>query len=915
MKHKINTDGQVGWVAWSSLIICMGALFVILRTTLDRAFDTQTGVIVVATSATAGFITAARCRRFGLLTGLTLPLLFGLAMALDWVTCKAFFWQMAGLGMGIYMAILGGRIAMYMIAVDQQSRQRQRYLMLCVMLLPALLVGVFRFYWDAVRSVPHGLEIWSLRLVLLWAFLLMAWRPQLLLRAIAFILCNTFYQLRLFHDERLPDHGPALIVSNHVSFLDALFIMGLKERKITILVHRNFYRLWGFNWFFRWIGALEVPAANHPKEMRKFFRKVHKVLYRGGMVCMFPEGSITGNDVMQEFKTGVSAMLPDKSIPVIPMHLSMLWGSLFRIHRGHLRFIKPHKLPIPATIYVGEPIPSDWDGFRIWQKIGELGAEVELPPIPGEKTIHHRYLKRAKQRPLGTTFHDYDEKKSLNNFQFLCYAILLSKKFRRILAERGDDGKNLGIMLPNNICNAAALLALWFSDRTAAMINYTAGGAAMEKMREKAKLKTIITSRDFLQKAQLPANDDMIFMEDVTDSITPAEKFRNFLQVLLLPHWVLIRKIAPESCRDVKSCAAILFSSGSTGIPKGVMLSHHNLNSNIFSFWREIAWRPDDSVLGNLPLFHAFGLMTNFCFPAVTGTDVYFIPSPLDGKAACQAVKEHRISLMLSTPTFLQSYLRYATVEGFSSLRLVITGAEKLQKKLFEKVKEITGLNIVEAYGATEMSPIVSINISSSLFTLGKESGPYGSVGVPMPGIAVRIIDPDSGKELGENEQGLLHCKGASVMLGYLGDAKATGEVITPDGYYNTGDMATVDRNGCIRIVGRMNRFSKIAGEMVPHEMIERKIEELGHLDNMVAVAARPDEKRGEELVVFYTREAQFEVKELLQKLRDAKLPNLWIPRADCFLAIDELPMLGNGKKDLKKIQQMGRESAKQTSI
>ena len=226
---------------------------------------------------------------------------------------------------------------------------------------------------------------------------------------------------------------------------------------------------------------------------------------------------------------------------------------------------------------------------------------------------------------------------------------------------------------------------------------------------------------------------------------------------------------------------------------------------------------------------------------------------------------------------------------------MVIAGAEKLQRKLFERVKTITGLNIVEAYGCTEMSPIVAINISSSLFTLGKESGPYGSIGVPMPGIAVKIIDPETGAELGENEQGLLHCKGASVMIGYLDDPEATAQAITPDGYYNTNDIATVDRNGCIRIV-------------VPHEMIERRIEELAHLDNLVAVAARPEERKGEQLVVFYAREAVFDIAELLKKMRESGLPNLWIPRADCFFEVDAIPMLGNGKKDLKRVKAMAKE-------
>ena len=909
MARKVNTDGQVGWVAWGSLIICMGALFVILRSSLSEAFDSDWGVISVAAAATAGIITVARCRRFGLLTGLTLPVVFGLALALHWVASDLPVWRMAGLVIGIYLALVGGRVAMYLIYIDQRSRQSHWFLTCCIVLLPTMLVAVFKLCWQKICSMPHGLEVYSQYLLIAWGVFLLIWRPELLLRALTFILCNTFYRLRLEHAERLPDYGPVLIVSNHVSFLDALFIMGLKARKVTILIHSNFYRMPGFKWFFRWIGALEVPNANQPKQMQKFFEKVHRVLDRGGVVCMFPEGSISQNGVMQEFKSGVAAMLPNNDVPVIPMHLSMLWGSLFRIHQGHLRFIRPHKLPIPAAVYVGEPIPGNWSVFKIWQKIGELGAEAEMPLIPGEKTIHHRFLKRAKQHPLQVTFKDYDQTEALNNFQLLARAVLLSKKFRQILSERNDSGKNMGLMLANGTLAAEALLALWFSDRRAAMINYTSGPEAMQKMRIKAELKTIVTSRALVEeKLKQPILEEMVFLEDIYASITTKEKILNFLQVLLVPHWILIRLISPASWRGVTDCATILFSSGSTGLPKGVMLSHHNLNSNIISFWREIAWRPNDSVLGNLPLFHVFGLMTNFCFPAVTGTTVVFVPNPLDGKAVCQTIKDNRITLLLATPTFLQSYLKYATVEDFSSLRLVIAGAEKLQRKLFERVKNITGLNIVEAYGCTEMSPIVAINISSSLFTLGKESGPYGSIGVPMPGIAVKIIDPDTGAELGENEQGLLHCKGASVMIGYLDDPEATAKAITPEGYYNTNDIATVDRDGCIRIVGRMTRFSKIAGEMVPHEMIERRIEELGHLDGMVAVAARPDERKGEQLVVFYAKEARFDTAELLKKMRESGLPNLWIPRADCFFEVDAIPMLGNGKKNLKKVQEMAKE-------
>ena len=471
MIKKHNTDSQVGWVAWGSLVICMAALFVILRCTLDEAFAREAGVILVAAAATAGFISAASCRRFGLLTGLTLPTVFGLAWALELVSSEFYYWRMTGLAVGIYLALVGGRVAMHMIYVDQRSRERNRWLFSCVVLLAAALIAGFRFYWSHISNVPHGLEVWSQRVVIVWGLLILIWRPELLLRLFAFILGNTFYRVRLENAELIPDHGPVVIVSNHVSFLDALFIMALKERKVTILIHRSFYLMVGFRLFFRWIGALEVPDANQPKQMRKFFRKVHKVLLQGGMLCIFPEGSISSTGVMQEFKTGVASLLPHKNIPVIPIHMSMLWGSLFRIHQGHLRFIKPHKLPIPATVYVGKPIPGNWSGFQIWQRIGELGAEAEMPPIPGEKPIHHRFLKRAKQRPLHVTFQDCDEKKPLNDLQFLARSILISKKLRKIIADRADDSENMGIMLSNGTLTAAALLAVWFADRRGAMIN------------------------------------------------------------------------------------------------------------------------------------------------------------------------------------------------------------------------------------------------------------------------------------------------------------------------------------------------------------------------------------------------------------------------------------------------------------
>ena len=289
------SEAKIGWLAWITLIFEIGSLFVLLSKNLSEAFDSEPGIVVVVCTATIGMLCAARSHRFGMLTGLVLPVIYGMALALRLGMSEVFAWRMTGLGMGILCAIMAGRIAMYLIAVDLKSREQSLWLFTFVILLPLLLVAGFRIGWSRIAAVPNGLELWTIRVLLVWGTALLIWRPALLLRTLIFLIGSTLYRVRVLHSSRIPDYGPALIIANHVSFLDVLFIMGLKARKVTFMVHRNFYRAPVFHLFFRWVGALEVPNANQPKQMQQLFEKIRKdSLYTDDCVGPTVPGSKSG---------------------------------------------------------------------------------------------------------------------------------------------------------------------------------------------------------------------------------------------------------------------------------------------------------------------------------------------------------------------------------------------------------------------------------------------------------------------------------------------------------------------------------------------------------------------------------------------------------------------------------------------
>ncbi len=725
--------------------------------------------------------------------------------------------------------------------------------------------------------------------------------PNIFLRFAIMVLSHTFYRLEQHGVDKLPQSGPALLVANHVSFTDMLFITACTPRKIYFMMHEDFYNLPVLNLFAHWVQFIKVPAPQKPKQMQQLFTQVKQLLAEGNMVCVFPEGGITQNGIMQGFHSGIKPFVPeDVEVPVFPVRLGMVWGPFLTIHEDKLKIMPPHELPMPVSVTVGNPVSADLSTYQMRQVLSELAAETEMPPRYNEKTLHHQFAHRTRRHPFQKSFSDF-EGKSLNNFSFLVRALLLSRKIRNIVPE---DCEYVGVMMPSCMAHAVTLLAVMFADKTPAMINFTASESTIQKSLEKADVTCILTSKAFLTKAKIKPSPKMVFLEDIAKKITGSEKFWVTLATACLPSREIMNIFAPESHDDVYRNAILLFSSGTTADPKGVMLTHHNFNSDFFSFWRVIGWTKSDCIVGNLPLFHSFGLMVCFWLPMISGARIVYIPNPLDHTSVVRLIETCKATLMVATPTFLQAYLRKASAEQFKSLRLVVTGGEKLRPDIAEKYKSITGLTVVEGYGCTETSPIVSINLSSSIFTLGSEAGVPGSIGVPMPGVCVKIVDPETFEPLPEDHEGLLLVKGPIVMKGYLKDSEGTANVLK-DGWYNTGDIAKMRWDGYITITGRQSRFSKISGEMVPHEMVEAAISEIIKKDTRcVAVAGKPDGRKGEKLVVLYS-DKDIDPKEIIQGLKEKGLTNLWIPKNDDFIYIEHMPLLGTGKLDLRRVKEL----------
>ena len=489
--------------------------------------------------------------------------------------------------------------------------------------------------------------------------------------------------------------------------------------------------------------------------------------------------------------------------------------------------------------------------------------------------------------------------------------LLRSLVLRRLLLRGvlGDDEPRVGVLLPPTNGGVIVNAALALAGRVAVNLNYSASESVINACVEAAGLRHVLTSQKVLDKLGVNLACDVVPLETLRGSVTTADKLSAVVGAYASPAPLLERRLGIDRA-TLDDVATIIFTSGSTGRPKGVVLSHRNLVANIRAIERAVHLDRHDVILGVLPFFHAFGYTVSLWAPLILDMAGAYHFNPLDARQVGKLCRDSGATILLATPTFLRSYLKRVPEEDFKTLDVVIVGAEKMPIPLAEAFERKYGVRPVEGYGATELAPVASVNIPPTRSRTPSPDLREGSIGLPLPGVRVRVVDPESREPLPPDTEGMLEVSGPNRMVGYLDDDAKTAEVLH-DEWYVTGDIARIDPDGFIHITGRQSRFSKIGGEMVPHVRVEEEIQDiLGGEDaesQLAVVTGVPDEKKGERLVVLHLPMDRTP-DEVCEELRKRGLPNLWLPSPDAFLEVESLPLLGSGKLDLKGLAQLAKE-------
>ncbi|MEY2488992.1 MAG: acyl-[acyl-carrier-protein]-phospholipid O-acyltransferase [Verrucomicrobiota bacterium] len=716
-------------------------------------------------------------------------------------------------------------------------------------------------------------------------------------------LARLIYRVTATGLEHLPAGG-FLLLPNHITWVDAIVLMLASPRPIRFIIDEGVYRNRFLHPVLRAVGCIPITPRKAKDAMREAAAKIRA----GEIVCLFPEGELSRSGSLLRLRRGYEIIARQAEAPVVPVWLDRLWGSIFSFQGGRFFTKWPRSVPYRVMVAFGHPLPAEAADIATVReellKIGEF-CYSQRPTLRGH--LAQACLRGLKRNPFRVAITDGLDGTSLTRGKLLGVAIALSRHLRRTCPER-----RIGIVLPPGKGGVVANLAVVFAGKIPVNVNFTSARDSIESAREQAGLSTIITARMLAKRLEdFPWTRQVIHLDDILPKMKRAIAGWWVLAVAV-PSALLARMLRLPRIGD-RAEAILLFTSGSSGQPKGVALTHRNILGNVSQFAVMLDAKKDDVMLASLPFFHSFGCTVTLWYPLIEGVRTASYPNPLEAGKIASLVEREAVTVMLATPTFLRAYLRKAEPAQLRSLRLLITGAEKLPDELVKAFETRFGKEVLQGYGLTETSPVVSVNLPEPKATKPGQSiqpcNRLGSTGKLLPGMAAEIRDAETDRKVSLHDTGMLWLRGPNIFEGYLDAPAQTAEVLRDD-WFKTGDIGRFDEDGFLYIEGRLSRFSKIGGEMVPHETIEQKILSIlpaaENSERVIAVVGVTDAAKGEALVLLSS--VDLDLPSVRAALSGIGVPNLWIPKT--VRRVGAIPVLASGKLDLAGCKAMAAEKS-----
>ena len=702
-----------------------------------------------------------------------------------------------------------------------------------------------------------------------------------------------FFRVEIQGLEHLPPTGGCLVASNHQSLADGLILAAFLPRRTKFMVYKWFCDLPVIGEALHAWGVIPVDPKMGARALVAAVGAAIADAKAGGVVGIFPEGKLTRSGMLDSFKPGIERIATGAQVPIVPCALSGLWRTpwSYAEHRRWWPLVR-----IPVQVRLGPALPAETPASELRQAVNNLTCDLALQRAAAERrTLGSIALSRCCWK--GHEAAVIDAGGVLPRWQLAALATALRPRLGLAVDERC-----VGVLLPPGRGGAIVNLCLALAGRTAVNLNHTAGPAQLKRMCEMAGIRTIISATPYLKRIGDPGLDCRMVLIEVVLKAIPKP-------VII---WHLLLSLAlPTTWRDQArphDVAALVFSSGSTGDPKGIQLTHAQILANVDSVRLALDVGPGDVVLTPLPLFHSFGLVPGMWLGLQSGLAIAAHPDPMDAKGLGDLAEKSGATFAITTATFVRGWMRRIPAEQLKHLRFAAAGAEKCPKELRDAFRAKYGADLLEGYGCTELAPMVSVNLQT-VSRMGETEirTRDGCVGRAMPGIHVVATDMESRAPLPTGREGMLVVYSAARMLGYLGREDLTAKAFAQGGY-DTGDVGVVDADGYIRITGRLARFAKIGGEMVPLDSVEAAVQGPWADRCEIAVAAASDPDRGERLIVLVCGENPPSNDEVISGA--AQLAALWRPKARDVHRIEAIPRLGTGKRDLAAIKRMAAERA-----